>query len=293
MDNSFQLESSEHERIYSKIIEPTSFLDTSSVDKPRLVIVAAQTGAGKSKLVTLSLQEFSDGNVVTVNTDELRAYHPHYDEVVMLDDTRSAERTHHDASSWKNKLLRRCVETRRNIVLEGVFKDSKSLLEVIELAKHAGYMVVLRVVASHERFSVWGIKLRYEGEKKSRGHGRYVPIEYHNECYQSLLDSIAAAERQKVADSINVYDRNGAMLYSNTLHNGDWKDAPKAVAAVEQGRDRKLTKVEQRQYKESWSKVFEYMHQRGACSDEIDRVKELAERFLMELEDTGTETEQK
>lgn len=89
MDNSFQLESSEHERIYSKIIEPTSFLDTSSVDKPRLVIVAAQTGAGKSKLVTLSLQEFSDGNVVTVNTDELRAYHPHYDEVVMLVDTRS------------------------------------------------------------------------------------------------------------------------------------------------------------------------------------------------------------
>lgn len=91
MDSSFQLESSEHERTYSKVIEPTSFLDTSSVDKPRLVIVAAQTGAGKSNLVTLSLKEFSDGNVVTVNTDELRAYHPRSGIAIFL--TRSADST--------------------------------------------------------------------------------------------------------------------------------------------------------------------------------------------------------
>lgn len=65
MDSSFQLESSVHERIYSKVIEPTSFLDTMSVDKPRLVIVAAKTGAGKSNLVALSLKEFSDGRFGT------------------------------------------------------------------------------------------------------------------------------------------------------------------------------------------------------------------------------------
>jgi predicted Ser/Thr protein kinase len=74
MDSSFQLESSEHERIYSKIIEPTSFLGTSSLDEPKIVIIAAQTGAGKSKIVELSMKEFDDGNVVTINTDDLRAY---------------------------------------------------------------------------------------------------------------------------------------------------------------------------------------------------------------------------
>ena len=107
MDSSFQLSPSDHNRIYEKIIEPTSFLDTSAVEKPKLVIVGAQTGAGKSKLVGMSVKEFGDHTPVIVNTDDLRAYHPKFEEIVMMDDTRSAERTHHDASAWKNKLLSR------------------------------------------------------------------------------------------------------------------------------------------------------------------------------------------
>jgi len=82
MDSSFQLDSSEHVRIYSKIIEPTSFLDTSPVEKPKLLIIGAQTGAGKSKIVELSIKEFADNNVVTVNTDDLRAYHPRFEEII-------------------------------------------------------------------------------------------------------------------------------------------------------------------------------------------------------------------
>lgn len=83
-------------------------------------------GAGKSKLVELSIKEFGDATPVMVNTDDLRAYHPKFDEIVMMDDTRSAERTHHDASAWKDKLLSRCIETKRNVVLEGIQTQNAS-----------------------------------------------------------------------------------------------------------------------------------------------------------------------
>lgn len=73
MDNSFAVDESEHERVYTKTIEPASFLGTTSVDKPRIVIIGGQTGAGKTKIVEHSMREFADGNVVTVNTDDLRA----------------------------------------------------------------------------------------------------------------------------------------------------------------------------------------------------------------------------
>ena len=285
MDSSFQLESAEHERIYSKIIEPTSFLGTSSLDKPKMLIIAAQTGAGKSKLVELSMKEFDDGNVVSVNTDDLRAYHPQFDEIVMRDDTRSAERTHQDASAWKNKLLSRCIETRRNTVLEGVFKDTKGLTELVESAKKSGYVVAIRIVAAHERYSVWGINRRYEKEKIVRGHGRYVPIEYHDECYRKLLDSVEGVELQKLADHIEVYDRSGSLLYSNELVNGDWKEAPKARAAIEKERNRKLNDKERDEYIGSWPRVFEYMQKRGASSAEIGSVNALAERFIQELKE--------
>jgi hypothetical protein len=91
---------------------------------------------------------------------------------------------------------------------------------------------------------------------------------------------------QKLSSLIEVYDRNGTMLYSNGLHDGDWKDAPKAVAAVEQERNRKLTDDERRQYIDSWPRVFEYLHKRGASSAEIGSVNTLAERFIQELKDS-------
>ena len=125
MDSSFELEPFEQERVYRKIIEPASFFGTMPVQKPKAVIIGGQTGAGKSKVVQLSMKEFGDGNVVSVNTDDLRAHHPRFDEIVAIDDTRSAERTHTDASEWNRKLLSRCIDTKRNIVIEGVFKDGK------------------------------------------------------------------------------------------------------------------------------------------------------------------------
>lgn len=165
------------------------------------------------------------------------------------------------------------------MVLEGVFKDSKSLLEVVESAKKNGYEVILRIVAVHERYSVWGINRRYEKEKIVRGHGRFVPIEYHNECYAKLLDSVDSVEQQKLADLIQVYDRDGHCLYSNSLDNGDWKDAAEARDCIEKERNKKLSETEQHQYKESWQRVFEYMESRRAAPEEISAVKALAERL--------------
>ena len=50
MDSSFQLTPFEHDRIYEKIIEPTSFDDTVAVEKPTIVIVGAQTGRWKKQI---------------------------------------------------------------------------------------------------------------------------------------------------------------------------------------------------------------------------------------------------
>lgn len=58
MDDSFLLTPSERERIYTKIIEPAYFLGTTLVERPKIVIIGGQTGAGKSNLVETSMREF-------------------------------------------------------------------------------------------------------------------------------------------------------------------------------------------------------------------------------------------
>jgi len=262
MDNSYRLDPSEHERVYAKAIEPASFLDTSPVEQPKITIVGGQTGAGKTRLLELSMKEFDDGNVVIVNTDDLRAYHPRFEEIVDLDDRRAAERTHEDASAWNRMLLSRSIETRRNVILEGVFKDGKDLASVIEMLKKSGYEVTFRIVAAHERYSVWGIHKRYEKEITSF----------------STRWTVSNAKEQRIASRYTIvmdsgFTRARWRVSGNTLR----------VQGQQSSRERKVTEEERALYKESWERVFEYMEKRGVPLEEFERVKALADGFSKEV----------
>lgn len=126
MDQSFKLPAKEHESIFAEVIEPAYFLTSSMVANPKAIIVVGQPGAGKTRVLEISKSEFSDNNIVIANTEDLRSYHPKYKDIVSMDDRRAAERTHQDASEWRQKLLDRSIETKRNIILEGVFKTANS-----------------------------------------------------------------------------------------------------------------------------------------------------------------------
>lgn len=283
MEDSFRLTPAENARVYAEEIEaaPGLYLGTAAVEKPRIVIVGGQPGAGKTKVVELSKREFQDQNVVIVSTDKLRAFHPRFNEIVGLDDKRSAVRTHDDASSWNRQLLQRCMETHRNVILEGVFKDEKRLASLIDDFKKNGYEVVVRFVAVHQRYSVWGIHNRYEKEKIVRGHGRFVPLGYHNQCYNKLLDSAALVEEQGAANCIEVYARDGECLFRNARDGKSWKKSPGAKAAIQKERSREFSQEERMRYRENWERVFEYMEKRHAPAEEIEAVRTLASKFLV------------
>ena len=169
MGNSYRLEASSHESVYKEEIEPAYFLTSSPVERPKLIIVGGQPGAGKTKVLEMAKKKFADNNVVVVNTDDLREYHPQFEELAIADDRQCASHTHEDASGWNHQLLSRSLETRRNVILEGVFKNSKKLLDIAELARKHGYEVSFSVVAVNKRFSIWGIHKRYEKEKLAKG----------------------------------------------------------------------------------------------------------------------------
>ncbi|MBX9670672.1 MAG: zeta toxin family protein [Candidatus Obscuribacterales bacterium] len=97
MDEAFRLEPSENQAIFEREIEPALLLVTSEVTKPKAVLIAAQTGAGKSGLLKKTQEELQE-NAIFVNTDELRRHHPRYEESGRLGDLESAARTQHEAS---------------------------------------------------------------------------------------------------------------------------------------------------------------------------------------------------
>lgn len=150
--------------------------------------------------------------------------------------------------------------------------------------KDQGYEVIVRFVAVHERYSIWGIHKRYEKEKIVRGHGRFVPMEYHQECFQQLPITAEIVEQQGLVNRIEVYSRNGAKLFSNVMTDGNWSKPVGARASIEGERDRRLEESEIDEYKESWNRVFEYMEDRKAPSKEIDEIKEMLQQLINQVD---------
>jgi predicted ABC-type ATPase len=284
MDLSFVLDEIEHKRVYEEIIEPAFFLDTTPVEKPSVVFVGGQPGAGKTRLIERSMSEFDDENVVPINTDELRAFHPKYVEIAQADDKIAAERTHTDASAWNRRLLRRCLETQRNMVVEGVFKDAQGLAEIVKQLRDAGYRVIFRLVAVHARHSILGISSRYEQEKLVRGHGRFVPLSYHNDCYEKILETLNLVESLKLMEQLDIYNRSGELLYSNNVVDGKWQSLPDALNAMTVGRDQELSEIKKAEYRNNWHTVIESMYNRNASSGEITTLKELRDVLCAALE---------
>jgi len=222
-------------------------------------LIAAQTGAGKSGLKKKT-QEEMQGNAVFVNTDELRRHHPRYEESGRLGDLESAARTQHDASEWRDKLLLSSIQNRRNIIMEGVFKDANGLLEVIDRLKEAGYKVVVRFLGVNRRESILGVHLRYEKQKAKTGHGRFAPVGYHDECYEKLLETASKVEQHSHADMIEVYNRAGELLHKTEPR----QDSDTTKQAIEEERARSMNKEEQKSYRQDWKRVINFMEQREA-----------------------------
>lgn len=284
MARSYKLSAEEHTRIFEEEIVPALMGFSQPSKRPHAILVGGQPGAGKSTVMRLSMREFKDDNVVIANTDDLRAFHPQYDELAAIDDKRSAEHTHEDASGWNQMLLSRCIETKRNVLLEGVFKDGEKLANIVEQLKSNGYTVTVRFLAVHERHSIWGIHERYEREKIERGHGRFVPKEYHDECYSGLPNSVNILEKQSQCDLIEVFRRDGETNYSNSLSDKKWASEPLGCDFIAKGRAVALSEDDRNEYIAAWERVFEYMEARNAPPGELEAVKALAKSFMLWIE---------
>jgi|688.fasta_scaffold167695_2 predicted ABC-type ATPase len=279
MDDAFRLESSENQAIFEREIEPAFLLVTSEVTKPTAVLIAAQTGAGKSGLLKKTQEELQE-NAIFVNTDELRRHHPRYEESGRLGDLESAARTQHDASAWRDKLLLSSIQNRRNVIMEGVFKDADGLLKAIDHLKEAGYEVVVRFLGVHRRQSILGVHLRYEEQKDKTGHGRFAPVGYHDECYEKLLETASKVEQHSRADIIEVYNRAGELLHKTQPA----RDSDTTQHAIEKERARSMNKEEQKSYRQGWKRVINFMERREAPGEQIKSVKSLTEELLKDLE---------
>lgn len=103
----------EHSRVFKEeILSEYRLSEKTSLERPKAIILAGQPGSGKGGLAGTAKAELH-GDVVTVDPDALRDYHPDVDDFRRETPYTWSGRTHTDAGQWADELLDATVHRRR------------------------------------------------------------------------------------------------------------------------------------------------------------------------------------
>ncbi|PZM12949.1 zeta toxin family protein [Rhizobium tubonense] len=264
-----------NERIFRNDILP-DYLPTAKTpaERPRLILLGGQPGAGKTAVLFASHVELEQsGSTIRIVGDDLRFYHPQFLSFQRQDPETASQFTQADAGRWTEKLLAAAAERKVNIVFETTMRTPENVARVIGMARDAGYEVEARTVAVNPRLSWQGNHVRFEEMLRLGDAARIPPQHIHDAAVDGLRISLEKIESERLVDRVQLRSRGGTILYDNELRQGEWSDRPGARQALEAEQARPMTRSELQRFADDWSYVLSRMEERRAPADRIAEVK--------------------
>ncbi len=203
----YKLTDEEHENYY-EIIKRIYTSGKIPVKNPIAVIIGGQTGAGKSGLIGYSTKMFTDGNVIIINSDEIKPFHPQSEEIARLYPKLYTKITDQESNTWTSRLFEELRREGYNIIFEGTMKNNRIADESITELQALGYTVVVRGLAVCDLESRMSILERYEGQVTKKGWGRLVVTDHHNQTYLGMPNTIDYIEKTGKYDILEIFARS-------------------------------------------------------------------------------------
>ncbi len=251
----YKLTEEEHNEYYD-IIKRIYVSGKTPQNNPIAVIVGGQTGAGKSGILGYSSRMFEDNNVIIINSDEIKPFHPQSDEIARLYPQLYTKITDQESNTWTSRLFEELRREKYNIIFEGTMKNNRIADESITELKKLGYTVVVRGIAVCDLESRISILERYEGQVATKGWGRLVVPEHHNQTYAGMPNTIEYIEKNGMYDVLEIYVR------------GEIPSEPILVYSVHNRENEKFIKkvLEDKKYVSKIPRKFGYKNAKSAIN---------------------------
>ena len=250
-----------------------------------MIIVGGQPGAGKTRLLPIAKMELKN-NVVLVDFDELKAFHPNYPEVCSLYNEDAHRILHSDANKVKNKILDRLIEENYNVIYEGALRDTKGFIEFATKFKEKGYSIKLDILAVPKLESYCSEILRYALSHVQQITPRWVNKNAHDAAYDGVTRTVSEFINRGITNNIDVFVRNmdaPRLFYSSTENGQVPMEVVKAIeVARNQGRKNAINDYELRH--SIIKLVFE-----NKCPDMLDKLSDLEELYKSEKQELEDE----
>lgn len=236
---------------------------TEASSRPVAIILAGQSGAGKSSVGTELMEQMqSKGGFIRVDADAMRNRLPYFEDVPQ-DSPNVPPTLRADAEALAQAVRQGAIASQRNVMVEGPLSDPEAALKLANEFRGAGYRVELHALAVNEQISFERASFRHESDRSAGIYGRFVPREWHDRAYHGMADSVKSLEYRAAVDSVTVYNRLGDPIHEQSPVQGQTTAATALVRARSQ-----LTTYERINLVERWDEIAESMDRRSASHTE-------------------------
>ncbi|MFF2025289.1 zeta toxin family protein [Streptomyces sp. NPDC058171] len=248
----------ENRRIFREQIAPDLLAGLTRQRNPIAVLVAGQTGAGKTAVTRMVKNALElNGTVAWINMDLYNPYHPHYARWQAERPQEADGLVRPDGDAWWAQAQEYALERGYNILLESAMVGPSEYEDICRRIQSASlppgvepYRIETAYVAVPGPVSRLGIMSRYLEELQEKGHGRLVDPDIHEAARRGVLRGAAAFEREGLGDLGTVLRRNGDTVHTQFVTPGLIvpDDRLTLVGAIEREHHRVLTPAEAGQF---------------------------------------------
>lgn len=220
----------EQETIYRTLVQPVLFdAAPGGQDKPTVVLLGGQPGAGKSRSTGRLLTEYE--GMVALTGDDLRIFHPQFRSLVTEQPEQAGPILAEATRGWVRTALDDALTGRHPLLLEGTFGDPDTTLGTAARFRDAGFQVRIIAVASPRVLSVVSAASRYLRDRKLGNPARFTRLAAHDRGYHGTTRLIETLHTSSPVDRVTVISRNGNVLYDRERDNTDptFSDAATAL----------------------------------------------------------------
>lgn len=241
----YKLSDEEYNEKYN-LIKKIFFKGKTPMNRPIAIIVGGQTGAGKGLLISNGKKQFEDDNVIIINSDEFKPFHPKASEIAEKYSTYFTKVTDQETNTWTSNLFDEAIQNKYNIIFEGTMKNTR-IISTIQKLQENGYEVIVKALAVPFPDSLTAIHERYEEQLQTKGWGRLVTIEHHDESYNGMPKTINEIEKQEAFDELDIYSKdfnnNLSLEYKHIKNEKTNNVYDSAEDAIMQIRNEKMNKI--------------------------------------------------
>ena len=227
----------------------------SKADNPTAYILGGQPGAGKTVLQKQIRK--NNKNIIVINADSFREFHPCFDEIQYAFGNDSPKYTQPFINQVTERLIEELSTEKYNLIIEGTLRTAEVPVNTCKSLKQKGYRVELHVMSVKRVISYESTLLRYELAIEQGEIPRATAKAHHDKVADVIAGNLDVIYQSKAFDDIKLFNRQGECLYS-TASRSMPSQIERAVL------DGEWSRSEQSQLEEIVAAVRELKHQRKA-----------------------------